>query len=524
MSKTKQTPRQKMINMMYIVLTALLALNVSKQVLKSFHIMEQGFISSATKLDDKNAAIMNAFDVSMQTDKVKTKPFLIRAKEARKISAEFCEYIDNMKKEVEALGGGRKDMAEGDIIGEINKADAIEKHANYFINNKNGVALQAKINSTREKLLQLLKSDKSLTMDENYYIQSEASTQLKALDPKSSGKEKKTWVKIYLEENPIAGVLAMLTKIKNDAKNLETDVLTKLQEGIYAKDIPINKIEAMIIPKSNYVMSGTNYEAEILLVASNSTSENKITVNGQEIKVVDGKGKYVVANNKVGRKEFSGSILVKGKDGKEKPYTFNSSYQVYKPLATISAENMNVVYANLQNPIAVSVPGFPSDAVIANISNGWSIKKSSNGKYIVRGKANTKTVTITASVKTETGIKMMGMQIYRVKRVPNPEIRVGNLDGSRPVSKTLLASQRGVNATLGQYFNFSGVNYKVLGYKVVTKTRKGSKFKTVQGASLASVKHLIKELRSGDNFIITEIRVSGPNGQQTLGGIPFFIK
>lgn len=524
MSKVKQTPRQKMINMMYIVLTALLALNVSKQVLKSFHIMEQGFISSATKLDDKNEAIMNAFATSMQTDAAKTKPFLTRAKEARKISAEFCNYIDQMKKDVEKLGGGRKEMDEGDIVGEINKADAIEKHANYFINEKNGLALQKRINDTRIKLLNLLKSDDKVSIDNSYYLQSEASTQLKALDPESSGEKKKTWVKVYLEENPIAGVLAMLTKIKNDAKNLETDVLTKLQEGIYAKDIPINRIEAMIIPKSNYVMSGSNYEAEILLVASNSTSENKIIVNGQEVKVEDGKGKYVVKNNNIGTKQISGNILVKGKDGVEKPYPFTTSYQVYKPLATISAENMNVVYANLSNPIAVSVPGFPADQVIANISNGWSITKQSNGKYIVKGAANTKTVTITASVKTENGIKMMGTQEYRVRRVPRPQIKVGNLDGSRKVSRAELKAQPGLFATLGPDFLFKGINYRVISYKAVIKTRKGSQMKTIQGARLNAAHGLINELRTGDNFIITEIKVSGPNGIESITGIPFFIR
>ena len=234
-----------MINMMYIVLTALLALNVSKQVLKSFHMMEQGFISSASMQDEKNESIMKSFSTAMETDENKTKPYLERAKKAREISAQFCLYIDEVKKEVEKLGGGRKDRQEGDLIGEITKADAMEKHANYFVNEKKGIELQKKINQARKELLALLKSDKNLKLKERYFSEAEASAQLRAIDPNLSTEDKKTWVNLYLEENPAAGVLAMLTKIKNDAKSLETDVLGKLQEGIYEGDIPVNTIEAI---------------------------------------------------------------------------------------------------------------------------------------------------------------------------------------------------------------------------------------------------------------------------------------
>ena len=513
-----------MINMMYIVLTALLALNVSKQVLKSFHMMEQGFISSAFKLDDKNESIMRAFATSMETDAKKTEPYLARAKKAREISTNFCQYIDQVKSEVETLGGGRKDMDQGDLVGEISKADEMEKHANYFVNEKKGLELQRTINKTREELLALLKPGKDLNLKERYFKESEAAAQLKAVDPISKEEDKKTWVNLYLEENPIAGVLAMLTKIKNDAKNLETDVLSKLQEGVYIDDIPINTIKAMVIPRSNYVMKGAPYEAEILLVASNSTSENRILVNGQEIEVAKGKGQYSTINNEVGAKAFSGSIMVKGKDGVEKPYNFNSVYQVYQPLATISAENMNIVYSGLDNPIAISVPGFPASAITATVTGGWSLSKSSNGKYKVKGAANTREITITASVKTENGTKVMGKQEYTVRRVPLPRIKYGTLDGSRSVTKGTITGQNRIIASLGNFY-FKGVKYKVTGYTAVLYSkRNGSKTFTINGSSTATLRSEINRLRSGDNVIVTKVRIKGPDGSLTVAGVPLTIR
>jgi len=513
-----------MINMMYIVLTALLALNVSKQVLKSFHMMEQGFISSASTLDEKNESIMNEFAISMKSDAKKTRPYLKRAKKAREISTQFCKYIDEVKREVEKLGGGRKEMVKGDVVGEITKADGMEKHANYFVNEKKGIELQNRINKTRKELLSLLQSDKATPIKENYFNEVKSSTQLKALDPSPVDGNQKTWVNLYLEENPTAGVLAMLTKIKNDAKNLETDVLTKLQVGVYDGDIPINTIEAMVIPKSNYVMKGAPYEADILLVASNSTSENKILINGEEIQVAKGKGKYTVTNNQIGTKTYSGSIMVKGKDGKEKPYPFNSEYQVYQPLATISAVNMNIVYSGLDNPIEISVPGFPASTISATVSGGWTLRKTANGKYYAKGNTTSRKITITASVNTEQGTRIMGSQIYTVRKVPLPRIKFGGFDGTRTVTKSALTSQPHIIASLGNFY-FKGVRYRVVSYTAILYSRRtGSTPIDVRGSSTASLRGAINRLRSGDNVIITNVKVEGPNGISGTSGVPLTIR
>jgi gliding motility-associated protein GldM len=527
MGSGKMSSRQKMINMMYLVLTAMLALNVSREVLKSFHIMEQGFTQVSDQLDSRRGDLVSSFKTNLDKDKTKTEPFFERAQEAMRISAEFNEYIDGIKVEMEELHGGRMDLVDGDQFGEIKGGDQMEKHANYFVNKKHGIELQNKINETRKKLLDLLKPDETVHWYNNPYLEASASAQLSALDPERGSRddEKKTWVSVYLEHNPIAGVMAMLSKIKNDAKTLELDVLSKLHQGINDEDISFNNLEARVIPKSNFVMAGTPYEAEILLVASNTTTDHNMLVNGSRINVKDGAGYYTKTSNEIGLRKFSGSIMVKGADGVEKPYDFKSEYTIFKPVATVSADKMNVLYVGLENPISVSVPGFTSDKVVATISGGnWRLTSKGNGKYIATGERGVRTVTVNISVRTEDGVRSMGSQKYRIRTVPLPKVKLGTLDGSRAVSLGEVKRMRRVIASLGNSFVFENVKYTMLSYTLHTYSRSGLTTKHVQGADFTRVRSEVNHLRRGDNIMISKVRVRGPEGVKEITGLALMIK
>lgn len=525
MAGGKASPRQKMINMMYLVLTALLALNVSKEILKSFHMMEQSFLAASDNYDAKNALVMKAFDASYKQDPVKTKPYLDRAKEARKISKEFNDYIEKVKKEIGDMNGGRKEAAEGQTIGELATPEVMEKHANYFLpvakqGKGNGEKVKKAINDTRTELLNLLKSGKGVTFQDRFYNEAEAATQLRAEDPINKPTEpKKTWESAYLEHNPLAGVMALLTKIQNDAKALESDVLSKLQTGITANDITFDQLEAKVIAPSSYVMTGTPYEADVILVASNSTSDHKIVLDGgNTLPVEGGVGKFSATHSDVGVKKFSGNIMVM-ENGKEKPYPFAAEYQTFKPAATISADKMNVLYIGLQNPISVSVPGFPASAVTASISGGWKLGSKKGNTYMASGGKGAREVKVTASVKTESGTKTMGTQTYRIRPVPLPQAKLGTIDGSRPMSAGMIRAQRTVYASLGEGFAFEGVKFSVTKYTLVVSTKKGTKTKTFSGSSFAQAAGLLGGLRRGDIVIITGIKTKGPGGAKSIPGI-----
>lgn len=518
------SPRQKMINMMYLVLTALLALNVSKEILKSFHMMEQSFVAASSNYDAKNDLVMKAFAGSNTLDPIKTKPFYDRAKEAQKVSSKFFTYIESVKKEIADMNGGREELEDGETIGALVTPEVMEKHANYFLpvakqGKGHGDKVKKAINDTRLQLLALLKSGKGVELKERFYKEAEAATQLRATDPTNKPTEpKKSWEDAYLVNNPLAGVTALLTKIQNDAKALESDVLTKLQTGITANDITFDQLQAKVISSSSYVMTGTPYEADVILVASNSTTKQKIIVNGNELPVEAGVGKFSAVHSDVGIKSFSGNIMVM-ENGKEKPYPFSAEYQTFKPAATISADKMNVLYVGLNNPISVSVPGFPASAVSASISGGWKLKSKKGNTYQASGGRGVREVTVTAIVKTEKGNKTMGTQKYRIRPVPNPVAKIGQLDGSRPSTAGIIRAQRSVFASLGEGFAFEGVKFKVTKYTLVVSTKKGTRTKSFKGSSFSAAAGLLGGIRRGDMVIVTGITCTGPGGSKKIPGV-----
>ena len=208
MAGGKLSPRQKMINMMYLVLMALLALNVSKEILKSFHLFEQSFNNAALNIDAKNKATFAALQKSSDEKPLKTKPYIDRARKAQSISDGFIKYVDGLISTVENLYGGDEARNEE---GEMLAADQMEKHANYFVNEGHGKEFQDKINKAREELLNILKPDPSDTLynikTNEVYDEAKASCQLWAKEPTSG---KGNWVSENLEHVPAAGLMAVL--------------------------------------------------------------------------------------------------------------------------------------------------------------------------------------------------------------------------------------------------------------------------------------------------------------------------
>lgn len=238
MAGQKLSARQKMINMMYLVLMALLALNVSKEILESFFQFEQSFKAAAVNIDSKNNATMSAFAKNMESSADKTKPYFARAQEVQKEAQEFYTYIDGLSDKIEEMYGGRKDGPNSPLIA----PDQMEKHANYFTADQKakGKEFMNMINDTREDILQYLKPGKDSVKIRNLdlYKEALAACQLHAEDREKEGNKvnKAGWISENLEHQPAAGLIAILSRIKNDAKTLESDVLERLAKQIDATD------------------------------------------------------------------------------------------------------------------------------------------------------------------------------------------------------------------------------------------------------------------------------------------------
>ncbi|MCZ2130276.1 MAG: gliding motility protein GldM [Bacteroidia bacterium] len=508
--------RQRMINMMYLVLLALLALNVSKEILKSFHLMEVSFENAKTSIDDKNAIVMQQFDASMQSNEARTKEWFEKAKEVRKISKDFCDYIDKVKLTIEKNAGGRLPVAQGEAAGtltELSAPDQMEKHANYFENEKHGKELQDAIEKARKDMIAILNHPK---IDKNIPINLDKNSALRAEDPNTKGTNKSNWVSMYLVHSPLAGVTALLSKTESDAKNLEAEVLNVLIKQIDAATIKFDAVEAKIIAPSSYIMSGSQYQAEIVLMALNTTAEPTIFVNGEKIPVEGGKGIYKVPASGAGVHPVKGYIEVEGPDGIEKK-EFSTEWQSFQPAATISAEAMNVLYIGLENPISVSVPGFRAEDVVVSAGAGCVLSKTTGtGKYIAKvSRVQGSKTKISASVKMPDGTsRQMGMMEYRIREVPNPEPMYGTLT-SGAQGKGALMAQSTLNASLGAGFAFEGVRFIVTKYSALLVPRVGNaRPVTVNGSSLANVNSLVSSAKAGDKLIIANVECKGPGGIQ----------
>jgi gliding motility-associated protein GldM len=512
------SPRQKMINMMYLVLTALLALNVSAEILKAFHLVEQSLDKSAQNIETKNAATMKAIDkyhTEFPTDSNGNVVWK-NAKAARDIAKELVDYIEELKTRVIAGAEGRKEDSNGDgrtEDEELTKADDIENHANLLINNKEGEKLRAKINETRDKLIALVPKDKQASINSDLVTQ----------DYVQEG-QNKTWESVMFEHSPAAAVVTLLTKFQGDVKNTEAQVLDILKASISDADFTFDKLEPKVIPNNGtYITLGSEYSADIFVAASSSKQEASIMVNGKQIPVEGGVGKYKVVPTTEGEIKYKGVITAKKPNGQIEEFPFEQSFTALKPMAVISATKMNVVYIGLQNPISVSVPGYSSKEVQVSLnpSSAGTLKPDPQtpGGYLLEVNRTASTLSVVASVKTKDGkVKQMGEQKYRVKVIPDPVPALGMIEGGKTASAQL-KGQNVIRAAL-KNFAFEGINYVPYEFTFIVTSKRTAPFYAVgQGQMLTpAMQAALNKAEKGDQVLVSSIKVKGPDGVRQLPG------
>ena len=294
MAGGKASPRQKMINMMYLVLTALLALNVSAEILKSFYLVEQSMDATGKNLDEKQALVMKAFKNSAEKQGGIADSLYKVALNVEKEVNGFVKYVEDLKTELTA--DGRE--AEGENAGQLKERSNMEKHANILINQKKGEELRNKINATNTKLLSFLNEKDRAS--------------IKSLLVATNNDANHTWESELFEHSPLAAVVTLLTKIENDAKTVGSDIIGKLYEGITVDLKTVNTLEAKLFPKSDFVMSGEPFTADVLLSAYDNTQSFKVTINGKEYTSEAGKVAFTEPTSGNGVRKISGEIEVQG--------------------------------------------------------------------------------------------------------------------------------------------------------------------------------------------------------------------
>ncbi|MFN4915678.1 MAG: hypothetical protein ACK5FT_10210 [Sphingomonadales bacterium] len=551
MAGGKTTPRQKMINMMYLVLTALLALNVSKEIIKAFNLIENSLNTSTSNIKAKNEMTLKAIG---KEDNASAKAAMEIANEAKKITDQFEKNMDGVKKDLEDLSGGRKTDPEAMLVkggvAELSQGDNMEVHSNYFLlENKpakpdgkpwmyapsgkmRGDAVFDEINKTREDLLALLdkavknpnlggKDDKGETKKllEEAKNSLKAKTALIAENGKNSDGKDQKWVSMYLEHSPLAGVFALISKYVNDARSLESEVTAVLAKAVNASDFKFDKLAAVISAPNSAIMQNQTYEADIMLAAYNSKAQMNITVGGAAVEIKDGIGKYKVTGGSPGEFNYKVNIAVPGPGGKIENLTAEAKYSVFPPMAAISADELNVFYVGLENPISVAVAGVDSRNVAVSASAG-NLQNIGGGRYKVLFPARQGNESvISVSAKMGDGrVVPMGSKKFKIRNVPRPVFRAGAISFDKPIQLSALMAQSSAVAIL-ENFVYDGVKYTVQGFTFTGIGRTGPKKTTVTGSSLQGIKGILGGMRAGEFVMFSDIRAVGPSGPVFLENV-----
>ncbi|OOG15752.1 gliding motility protein GldM [Sphingobacterium sp. CZ-UAM] len=498
MALGRETPRQRMIGILYLVLLALLALNVPDSILDAFKNINNSLETSKTNVNTAVQQLFAAFEhTKLKEEPARAKPIYDKAKKAQAIIGELDKYIVSLKEEFVKQGGGY-DEEKGDLV----KRENEDISPNLMINEKKGTLLKDKINETRTKLLALL------TPEEQKLV----SFSLEAKNPEKSVNGKKTWEEInFGSGTPLTAAMTILTKIQTDAQNAESDVVKIILGKMDQAVVNLDKFAAVAVAPTSYLVQGQPYKAEVFLTASDSKSQPAISVNGSALQIVDGKGVYSVPTSREGIFSWTGVIRVKQTDGTFKEYrTPQQTYQVARPSAVVSPDKMNVLYIGVNNPISVSAPGTPTDKIRVSMSGG-SISSAGGGKYNVRvSSPGTARISVSAEVapgKTQT----LSSTEFRVKRIPDPIAKFAGKTGGSMATVALKAQ----NALFAKLDNFDfDASFRVTKFTMIlAKPRADAIVLSTSGGQLSSsMSSALNGIVPGTRVIFDNIVAVGPDG------------
>ncbi len=514
-----ETPRQRMISMMYLVYTAMLALNVSAEILNAFVTVGDSMEVTNTLLAKKAESTYIMFENSYKQDPGKVGDNWAKAQEVRKKTKEIVDYIDNIKYElfvaVEGTPGGvaeaKKLLAEKGFDAVVKK-DEYSSPTNYF--------LAGSEDGSKGKAIELRKKIEAYQADMLTYATGSFKETLKKMQIKTEGtwqnasKQEQNWQMYNFFHTIALADMVLLNKLKSEIQNAEVDLVNHLYSAVSADDFKFNTVVAKVIPKATYIVQGGQYEAEVFVAAYDSRSALTGEVRGQQYTGDSGMLKLKFAAGAIGPQKYSGTLFVKKETGAV-PYDFEAEYFVAAPSATISPTKMNVLYIGVENPISVSVPGVNSkDVNVTATGAGITIKKVKDGDFIATVKSQGKaSVSVSAMMNGKT--MNMGTMDFRCKAIPKPTAMVGTYSGGR-IPKESLLTQGGLRVSM-EGFDFP-VTYTVTSFTMAFNTG-GDAQAPIQATGsqfTAEMKAKIGKLRRGNKVYIENIRAKGPDGEKAV--------
>ena len=499
-------PRQKMINLMYLVLTALLALNVSSEILNAFNTVNVSLNNATNTIEDKNKTMFSSLNELKKDPKTQEKAnvWAPRADKARQLSDDMNAYILSLQTKL-------KQEADLDPkTGKYNEG-SLEASTRLMDEQGEGEKLKNKLTQFKNALLGI---DPSIAKEFANTLPINVSM------PKVENKTNNTWSAAYFRMTPAIAAVTILSKFQNDVKNSESQVVEYCHNQIGSVKVVYDQFVPFAGQSSQYLMPGQELQITAGVGAFSAAAKPTISIDGQTIPLgSDGAATYKTTVGGAGSYTKKVHITFIKPDGTQSVLDKEIPYTVGSPTgASVSADNVKVLYIGLDNPISVSGGNVGDEKVSFTMDNG-SFTKDRPGHYIIRpGKPGTATITLNIEGKPQ-------QFPFRVKTVPDPVGMVGASKGGM-MGVNEFKAQAGVRAEL-ENFVFEGVKFNVTSFTITFTGPgfpEGFAFKDVSGNTFNSVRDLVEKCRPRTAVIIDNIKAAGPGGTRTLPPVSFNLR
>ncbi len=499
-----------MINLMYVVLMAMLALNVSNEVLNGFAIVQESLNRTTANATQENQVIYDDFEQQMASNPQKVKEWYDKAMQVREMSDRLYSLAAELKMAIAHEADGKD--ANPDSL--QNKEDL--EAANQIMlapGRGRGEELKKAIETYREGILSMVTDSVK-----KQHIASDLTTNV------PSGILGKNWQEYMFEAMPAVAAVTMLTKLQNDVRNAEKEVLHTLVQNIDVKDIRVNALDAFVIPNSQTIVQGDRFSARIVMAAIDTTMVPDIYIGGQKVNLPD--NIYETICSRTGDFTLTGYIQTINGNGDPIRRDFEQKYTVVEPSATVSADLTRMLYAGYSNPISVSVPGVPLNKISATMTNG-TLTPNGAGKYIAHptkiGQEAVITVTSTNTGRPQT----MGSFSFKVRKLPDPtpyiDIKDEQGNPSRFKGGNMYKANLVAAETIGAAIDdgILDIGFRVVSFETVFFDNMGNaKPLASEGPNFsAAQKDQFRRLTRGRRFYISRVVAVGPDGiERTLSG------
>lgn len=508
-------PRQKMINMMYLVLTALLALNVSSEILNAFKTVNRSLeTTNATVNLSTNNILESLKDKAKDpTTAERANKWLAKAQQVTGFSSSVYGHIQKLKDDILKAAGGTPGP---DAMNKSFKEDNLDIATRMMVDKGEGKKLKAMLEKYKADVLGIFKDSAAIA------TQAANSVQLDLSMPPTKNKGNNTWEAAYFRMVPTVAAMTILSKFQNDVKTTENKLVTLCHEQVGKVEIVFDSYKTIIGQSTNYAMPGQEIEIKAGVGAYSKEAKPTFVINGQPLQM----GPEGFASTKINAGtlgEHTVPVTVTYFDqiqGKQITVTENVKYTVGQANASIALDEMNVLYIGYDNKVSITASGAGAERVKASISQG-SLIDQGGGKYIAKVGSVTDDCIISVTVDG----KAMGSSRFRVRTIPTPVATVGGVASNENMPAGQLKAQAGVGAYIKDFP--LNLKYTVTSFTIVMDDENGELQEAVCQGNTWSTKAqgMISRAKAGQTLSVEQIRAVGPDGRnQKLPGLTYYIK